>query len=80
MKQISFRRFLWLTCRDLSCPRQHCACFYRVSKTFQIEMPLPPRIDPVVAMFTVEEKTDITYNDIGGCKEQILKIREVSLF
>ncbi|KMT15163.1 hypothetical protein BVRB_3g062770 [Beta vulgaris subsp. vulgaris] len=48
-----------------------------VSKTFQIEMPLPPRIDPVVAMFTVEEKTDITYNDIGGCKEQILKIRKV---
>jgi 26S proteasome regulatory subunit T1 len=25
----------------------------------------------------VEDKPDITYNDIGGCKEQIEKIREV---
>jgi 26S proteasome regulatory subunit T1 len=28
-------------------------------------------------MMTVEEKPDITYNDLGGCKEQIEKIREV---
>lgn len=28
-------------------------------------------------MMTVEEKPDVTYNDIGGCKEQIEKIREV---
>ena len=26
---------------------------------------------------TVEEKPDITYNDVGGCKEQIVKLREV---
>jgi hypothetical protein len=28
-------------------------------------------------MMTVEEKPDITYSDIGGCKEQIEKMREV---
>jgi len=26
---------------------------------------------------TVEEKPDVTYNDVGGCKEQIEKMREV---
>lgn len=25
----------------------------------------------------VEEKPDVTYSDIGGCKEQIDKLREV---
>lgn len=28
-------------------------------------------------MMQVEEKPDITYSDIGGCKEQIEKLREV---
>lgn len=28
-------------------------------------------------MMTVEEKPDITYSDIGGCKDQIEKMREV---
>ncbi|PIA50451.1 hypothetical protein AQUCO_01300889v1 [Aquilegia coerulea] len=28
-------------------------------------------------MMTVEEKQDVTYNDVGGCKEQIEKMREV---
>ncbi len=44
---------------------------------YQIQVPLPPRIDPSVTMMTVEEKPDITYADIGGCKEQIEKMREV---
>jgi 26S proteasome regulatory subunit T1 len=26
-------------------------------------------------MMTVEEKPDVTYNDVGGCKEQIEKMR-----
>jgi 26S proteasome regulatory subunit T1 len=26
---------------------------------------------------TVEDKPDVTYNDLGGCKDQIEKIREV---
>ncbi len=28
-------------------------------------------------MMTVEDKPDVTYGDVGGCKEQIEKIREV---
>ena len=28
-------------------------------------------------MMTVEEKPDVTYSDVGGCKEQIELIREV---
>ncbi len=27
--------------------------------------------------FKVEEKPDVTYSDVGGCKEQIEKLREV---
>mmetsp|Transcript_206 Transcript_206/g.419 ORF Transcript_206/g.419 Transcript_206/m.419 type:complete len:425 (-) Transcript_206:1065-2339(-) len=44
---------------------------------YQIQIPLPPKIDPTVTMMTVEEKPDVTYNDIGGGKEQIEKLREV---
>ncbi|KAK9476029.1 P-loop containing nucleoside triphosphate hydrolase protein [Lipomyces japonicus] len=44
---------------------------------YQIQLPLPPRIDPSVTMMTVEEKPDVTYGDVGGCKEQIEKLREV---
>ncbi|ODV91566.1 hypothetical protein CANCADRAFT_131 [Tortispora caseinolytica NRRL Y-17796] len=44
---------------------------------YQIQLPLPPKIDPSVTMMTVEEKPDVTYGDVGGCKEQIEKLREV---
>ncbi|KAF3330926.1 26S protease regulatory subunit 7 [Carex littledalei] len=44
---------------------------------YQIQIPLPPKIDPSVTMMTVEQKPDVTYNDVGGCKEQIEKMREV---
>ncbi|CDH14707.1 26S protease regulatory subunit 7 homolog [Zygosaccharomyces bailii ISA1307] len=44
---------------------------------YHIELPLPPRIDPSVTMMTVEEKPDVTYSDVGGCKDQIEKLREV---
>ncbi|KAJ0959418.1 putative proteasome ATPase [Helianthus annuus] len=44
---------------------------------YQIQIPLPPKIDPSVTMMTVEEKPDVTYNDVGGCKEQIEKMREL---
>lgn len=27
--------------------------------------------------FQVEEKPDVTYSDVGGCKEQIAKLQEV---
>lgn len=38
-------------------------------KKYKIEIPLPPKIDPSVATMEVEEKPDVTYNDIGGCKD-----------
>ena len=44
---------------------------------YKIQIPLPPRIDASVTMMQVEEKPDVTYSDVGGCKEQIEKLREV---
>merc|ERR1719498_571166 len=44
---------------------------------YQIHIPLPPKIDPTVTMMTVEEKPDVTFQDVGGSKEQIQKLREV---
>lgn len=44
---------------------------------FQIQIPLPPKIDPSVTMMQVEEKPDVTYKDVGGSKDQIEKLREV---
>lgn len=44
---------------------------------YSIQIPLPPQIDANVTMMTVEEKPDVTYADIGGCKEQLEKLREV---
>lgn len=44
---------------------------------YHIQIPLPPRIDATVTMMQVEEKPDVTYSDVGGCKEQIEKLREV---
>lgn len=52
--------------------------FCRVDRNkYQIHIPLPPKIDPTVTMMQVEEKPDVTYSDVGGCKEQIEKLREV---
>ena len=45
---------------------------------YQICIPLPPKIDPSVTMMQVEEKPDVTYADIGGCKESIEQMREVT--
>ncbi|KAH7906235.1 hypothetical protein BJ138DRAFT_1016546 [Hygrophoropsis aurantiaca] len=44
---------------------------------YQIQIPLPAKIDASVTMMQVEEKPDVTYADVGGCKEQIEKLREV---
>lgn len=44
---------------------------------YTIQLPLPPRIDSSVTTMTVEEKPDVTYADIGGCNEQLKKLREV---
>ena len=54
------------------------ACTYSVDRNkYQIQIPLPPKIDASVTMMQVEEKPDVTYSDVGGCKEQIEKLREV---
>lgn len=44
---------------------------------YSIQLPLPPKIDPSVTMMTVEEKPDVTYSDIGGCSEQLDRLKEV---
>ncbi|KAK9726828.1 hypothetical protein RND81_05G239800 [Saponaria officinalis] len=44
---------------------------------YQIRMPLPPKISPGVIKMIVEEKPDVTYNDVGGCNKQIEEMREV---
>ncbi|GKD40171.1 26S protease regulatory subunit 7 [Tanacetum coccineum] len=33
-----------------------------------------------MTMMKVEEKPDVTYNDVGGCKEQIEKMREANRY
>ena len=53
-----------------------CTCSVDRNK-YQIQIPLPPKIDASVTMMQVEEKPDVTYSDVGGCKEQIEKLREV---
>ena len=54
------------------------AVMHRVTaQKYEIQIPLPPKIDPSVTMMQVEEKPDVTYSDVGGCKEQIEKLREV---
>ena len=44
---------------------------------YKIKLPLPPKLDPSVTMMTVEEKPDVTYDDVGGAKEGIQQLREV---
>jgi len=44
---------------------------------YSIQIPLPPKIDPTVSLMTVEDKPDVTYDDVGGAKEAIEKLREV---
>ena len=47
------------------------------NKKYKIALPLPPKIDPSVSLMTVEDRPDVTYNDIGGLKEQLEQLREV---
>ncbi|RWS24952.1 26S protease regulatory subunit 7-like protein [Leptotrombidium deliense] len=48
--------------------------------SYRITRALPPSVDPIVSMMQVEEKPNVTYQDVGGCKEQIEKLREVVEF
>jgi len=44
---------------------------------YSIQIPLPPKIDPTVSLMTVEDKPDVTYEDVGGAKDALEKLREV---
>ena len=44
---------------------------------YKILLPLPPRVDPSVSMMQVEDKPDVTYDDVGGAKDALEKLREV---
>jgi len=46
-------------------------------RRYKIKMVLPVKIDSSVSMMEVEEKPSVTYEDIGGCNEQLQKIREI---
>ncbi len=45
-------------------------------RTFSLVEVLPPTRDPFVRAMEVEEAPQVTYDDIGGLKEQIREIRE----
>ncbi|MHA1754727.1 MAG: proteasome-activating nucleotidase, partial [Candidatus Odinarchaeia archaeon] len=45
-------------------------------RTFSLVEVLPPTRDPFVKAMEVEEAPNVSYNDIGGLKEQIREIRE----
>jgi len=42
-----------------------------------IQLPLPPKVDPSVSMMQVEDKPDVTYDDVGGATDSLEKLREV---
>lgn len=44
---------------------------------YAIQIPLPPKIDASVALMEVEEKPDVTYDDVGGSKKALEQLREV---
>lgn len=45
--------------------------------TKMIIRPLPPKVDPSVAIMMEEQKDSIQWSDIGGLNDQIREIREV---
>lgn len=59
------------------CNIQGFYLFILIRKKYSIQLPLPPKIDPSVSMMQVEERPDVTYAQIGGCKEQLEQLREV---
>lgn len=44
---------------------------------YAIQIPLPPKIDPTVSLMEVEDKPDVTYDDVGGNKKSLEQLREV---
>jgi 26S proteasome regulatory subunit T1 len=48
-------------------------------KDFKIAHVLNHSIDPLVAAMQLQERPDVTYQDVGGCKEQLEKLKEVKI-
>jgi 26S proteasome regulatory subunit T1 len=46
-------------------------------RDFDITQVLQHAVDPLVAAMQLEERPDVTYQDVGGCKEQLLRLKEV---
>ena len=44
---------------------------------YSIQLPLPPKVDPTVSLMEVEDKPDVTYDDVGGSKKAMEQLREV---
>eukprot|EP00978_Attheya_sp_CCMP212_P008764 scaffold20594_cov60-Attheya_sp.AAC.3 len=44
---------------------------------YAIQLPLPSKIDSSVSLMTVEHRPDVTYDDVGGCKEAMNNLKEV---
>lgn len=55
-------------------PGQHVALNQRSSTIVAV---LPETEDPYVSMMEVIEKPNVSYNDVGGLKEQVMELREV---
>lgn len=71
-------KYFWLIKTEMQMKLINIVLLFSVDRNkYQIHIPLPPKIDPTVTMMQVEEKPDVTYSDVGGCKEQIEKLREV---
>lgn len=47
------------------------------SSKYSIQIPLPTKVDSAIGLMTVEDKPDVTYEDVGGCKEAMEQLREV---
>jgi 26S proteasome regulatory subunit T1 len=45
---------------------------------YQIQIALRPKIDPTVTLMQVEEKPDVTYEQVGGMTDELDQLREVS--
>ena len=48
-----------------------------IGSDISIQIALPPKFDPAVSCMAVEQKPNVTYNDLGGLKDEIQKLREV---
>lgn len=44
---------------------------------YSIQIPLPTKVEEALSHMEVEEKPDVTYNDVGGAKEAMQELREV---